>query len=228
MKEKDLIIELKNLSLSYETSKGESLNILDKISAKIYKEDSISIVGPSGAGKTSLMMLIAGVEKPSSGKLEIAGKDISNLDEDELANFRKENVGIVFQNFHLIPTMNALENVSIAVELAGNSENYTEVAKESLELVGLADRMDHYPEQLSGGEQQRVAIARAFATKPKILLADEPTGNLDEENSKKIINLLFDLKKNFKTTLIIITHDNELASMTSRKLKIKDHKLYEE
>lgn len=228
MKEKDLIIELQNLSLSYETSKGEPLSILDKISAKVYQGESVSIVGPSGAGKTSLMMLIAGVEKPTAGKLEIAGKDISNLNEDKLANFRKENIGIVFQNFHLIPTMNALENVALAVELAGNSDNSTELAKDSLELVGLGDRMDHYPEQLSGGEQQRVAIARAFVTKPKILLADEPTGNLDEDNSKKIIKLLFDLKKNFKTTLIIITHDNDLASKTSRKLNIKDRKLYEQ
>lgn len=227
MKEKTLAIELKNLYLNYTDAKEQTLTILDNISAKVQKGESVSIVGPSGAGKTSLLMLMAGVEKPKAGSIKIAGKEISNLDEDQLAKFRKKNVGVVFQNFHLIPTMTALENVSLALELAGKTKNSEKEALKSLEMVGLSNRASHYPEQLSGGEQQRVAIARAFATKPKILLADEPTGNLDEENSDNIINLLFGLKKEFNTTLILITHDSTLASKTTRKFIIKDHKLHD-
>lgn len=228
MKDKNLAIELKNLFLEYKDAKNQPLTILDDISAKVQKGESVSIVGSSGAGKTSLLMLIAGVEKPTKGSIKIVGEEISNLNEDDLAKFRKDNVGVVFQNFHLIPTMTALENVNLALDIAGYKNDNTDHAIKSLDLVGLADRAHHYPEQLSGGEQQRVAIARAFATKPKILLADEPTGNLDEENSEKIINLLFSLKDQLKTTLVIITHDVALASKTSRKFIIKDHKLHEE
>lgn len=187
--------------------------------------DAVSITGPSGSGKTSLMMLIAGVEKPTSGKIIVANQDITEYNEDELAAFRRQNVGVVFQNFHLIPTMTALENVEVALDLAGHS-NATALAIKSLKAVGLDTRIDHYPNQLSGGEQQRVALARAFATKPSLLLADEPTGNLDSQNSKHITDLLFELKEQHGTTLVLITHDMELASLTSKQFTMRDGKLY--
>lgn len=171
-------------------------------------------------------MLIAGVEKPTSGKIIVSGQDISNLSEDQLALFRKDNVSIVFQNFHLIPTLNALENIALALELAAYQGDIKKEALKALDLVGLNDRANHYPEQLSGGEQQRVAIARAFVTKPKILLADEPTGNLDEENSEKIINLVFNLGAEFNTTPILITHDHDLAKKTDKEFIIKEHKIH--
>ena len=168
-----------------------------------------------------MMMLISGVEKTTSGQIEVAGEDITHYDEDELAAFRGANIGVVFQNFHLIPTMTAFENVSVSLELAGHKDT-EQKAKDSLKAVGLEQRMDHYPEQLSGGEQQRVAIARAFATHPKILLADEPTGNLDSETGQVIIDLLFSLTEQYGTTLVLITHDEKLANKTSRKLVMKD------
>lgn len=188
--------------------------------------DAVSITGPSGSGKTSLMMLIAGVEKPTSGKIIVAGEDITEYSEDKLAAFRRRHVGIVFQNFHLIPTMTALENIEIALELAGH-DNAHELAIEGLKSVGLEKRKSHYPNQLSGGEQQRVALARAFATKPSLLLADEPTGNLDSENGKHVTDLLFELKEKHGTTLVLITHDMELASLTSKKFTMQDGRLRE-
>lgn len=182
------------------------------------------MVGPSGSGKTSLLMLIAGVEKASSGKLEVADQDITDMNEDQLASFRRDHIGIVFQNFHLIPTMTALENVSVALEFAGN-ENSSALARRHLKDVGLSKRIDHYPEQLSGGEQQRVALARAFATRPALLLADEPTGNLDGENGHIIMDLLFNMRKESGTTLLLITHDKELAAKTSRQLVMSDGRI---
>ena len=170
------------------------------------------------------MMLISGVEKPTSGKIIVAGEDITDYEEDDLAAFRRKHVGIVFQNFHLIPTMTALENVEIALELAGH-KNADELAKEGLKSVGLEKRSAHYPNQLSGGEQQRVALARAFATKPSLLLADEPTGNLDGENGKHITDLLFELKEKHGTTLVLITHDMNLAALTSKKFIMQDGRL---
>ena len=172
------------------------------------------------------MMLIAGVEKPTEGKIVVAEEDITDYSEDELATFRRENVGIVFQNFHLVPTMTALENIEVALELAGH-QNAAKLAEEGLKSVGLENRASHYPNQLSGGEQQRVALARAFATKPALLLADEPTGNLDSENGKRVIDLLFELKEKFGTTLLLITHDMNLAKMTSEQLVIKDGTLHD-
>lgn len=174
-----------------------------------------------------MLMLIAGVEKATSGAIIIDGNDITSKDEDQLAKFRRDYVGVVFQNFHLIPTMTALENVKVALELA-NHDNADEDAKQALDSVGLSDRYDHYPEQLSGGEQQRVALARAFVTKPKILLADEPTGNLDSENGQNIIDLLFQMQEKHGTTLLLITHDKSLAEKASRKITIKDGYLSEE
>lgn len=215
------MISLENVSLTFPDPNGKELSILHNINLQVQEGEAITIVGPSGSGKTSLMMLMAGVEKATAGKLKVAGVDISHLNEDELAKFRRKTVSIVFQNFHLIPTMNALENVSVALELSG-IENSQEKARNALELVGLEHRLTHYPEQLSGGEQQRVAIARAFAIQPKLLLADEPTGNLDSANGEKIIDLLFKLKDEYKTTLVLITHDKELAARTNRQLTMKD------
>ncbi len=182
------------------------------------------MVGPSGSGKTSLLMLIAGVEHATGGRISVAGQDITNLSEDQLAAFRRQHVGIVFQNFHLIPTMTALENVSVALEFGGY-ENASLLAQKHLKAVGLGKRMDHYPEQLSGGEQQRVALARAFSTHPALLLADEPTGNLDMENGRVTMELLFGLKEEYGTTLLLITHDKELAAKTSRQMVMNDGRI---
>ena len=203
----------------------EPLHILHDINMKVQKADAIGITGASGSGKTSLMMLIAGVEKATSGNITVAGEDITSYDEDQLATFRRKHISIVFQNFHLIPTMTALENVQIALELA-EQQDAEKRAIEKLKNVGLEKRMHHYPDQLSGGEQQRVALARAFATRPSILLADEPTGNLDSENGKHITDLLFNLKEKHGTTLILITHDIALAKMTSKQLVMQDGRLH--
>jgi putative ABC transport system ATP-binding protein len=200
------------------------VHILHDVTMQVYRGETISVVGPSGSGKTSLLMLIGGVERASSGKLEVAGQDITNMGEDQLAEFRRENVGIVFQNFHLIPTMTALENVSIALEFSGR-ENAAATARKHMDAVGLGKRIHHYPEQLSGGEQQRVALARAFATHPALLLADEPTGNLDSENGRIVMELLSSLQAEYGTTLLLITHDKELAKKASRQLVMNDGRL---
>ena len=219
------IIFLDNISLTLQGPKQNPTHILYEVAMQVQASDAVSITGPSGSGKTSLMMLIAGVEKPTSGKIIIAGEDVTGYGEDELAAFRRRHMGIVFQNFHLIPTMTALENVEIALELAGH-KNASKLAMEGLKSVGLEKRTDHYPNQLSGGEQQRVALARAFATKPSLLLADEPTGNLDSENGKHITDLLFELKERHGTTLVLITHDMSLAALTSKQFKMQDGRLH--
>lgn len=221
-----VIIYLNNISLSLPGPGNNPTHILHDINLEVYKGDAVSIMGPSGSGKTSLMMLIAGVEKPTGGNIVVADEDITDYNEDQLATFRRRNVGIVFQNFHLIPTMTALENVEIALNLSGH-EDARNIAAQSLKSVGLKNRAEHYPSQLSGGEQQRVALARAFSIRPALLLADEPTGNLDSENGKHITELLFDLKKKHGTTLILITHDIELAKLTSRQVLMQDGRLHE-
>jgi putative ABC transport system ATP-binding protein len=221
MRENKNIIALDKVSLELISPDGGKLQVINNVSAQIVQGETVSIVGPSGSGKTTLLMLISGVEKPTSGNITVAGVNIVGLDEDGLAEFRKNHVGVVFQNFHLIPTMTAKENVSIALQIAGIN-NSDQKAEEALKSVGLEHRMSHYPSQLSGGEQQRVALARAFATEPSILLADEPTGNLDSDNGKKVIDLLFDLKEKSGTTLILITHDMNIAKSADRILKIKD------
>lgn len=217
------IIRIKDLSFNLKSAAG-NVNILKKINLSILKGQTISLVGPSGAGKTSMIMLIAGLERVTSGSINILGQEISSLTEDQLAAFRLENVGIVFQNYYLIPTMTAIQNVSLALELNGD-RNWKRKALEALEVVGLKNRAEHFPSQLSGGEQQRVAIARAFVTKPKIILADEPTGNLDSENGKRIMDLLFDMNKKYKTTLILITHDQKIAKRCKKHIHILDGKL---
>jgi putative ABC transport system ATP-binding protein len=217
------IIDLRDVRLNLRSAAGE-VNILRGISLNISAGDTVSIVGPSGAGKSTLMMLVGGLETASSGQVNVAGHDLSIMREDALAEFRRDNVGIVFQAFRLIPTMSAMENVAIPLELAGE-DNAFEKARESLGLVGLADRVDHYPDQLSGGEQQRVAIARAFVAQPKLLLADEPTGNLDRATGDEIVNLLFDLRARLGTTLVLITHDENLARRCDRVIRMADGRI---
>jgi putative ABC transport system ATP-binding protein len=219
------MISLENVSLVLPGPEA-SLPILYKVNLAIGKGEAVSVIGPSGSGKTSLMMVIAGVEQATEGRVVIANEDITHYNEDQLAAFRRRNVSVVFQNFHLIPTMTALENVSVALEFAEQPDADAR-ARAALEAVGLAKRMQHYPDQLSGGEQQRVALARAFVTRPALLLADEPTGNLDSETGKTIIDLLFGLKEQFGTTLVLITHDKTLAERASRSLLMQDGHLSE-
>jgi putative ABC transport system ATP-binding protein len=197
------------------------VNILKGIDLSVAQGTALGVVGPSGSGKTTMLMVIAGLERVSSGNVRIAGADYAALDEDGLALFRRDHVGIVFQSFHLIPTMSALENVAVPLEFAGRHDAFDR-AEAQLRAVGLGHRLTHYPGQLSGGEQQRVALARAFATEPKILLADEPTGNLDGATGQQIIDLLFQLHARSKTTLVLITHDTHLAARCDRVVHIAD------
>ena len=214
------MIQLDNIHLQLGGPAGE-VNILRGINLSVAEGDTVSIVGPSGSGKTTMLMVIAGLEKATSGNVWVNNIDLNSLDEDGLAVFRRETMGIVFQNFHLVPTMSALENVAIPIEFAGFDDAF-EQAREGLEAVGLGHRIDHYPGQLSGGEQQRVALARAFVTNPRILLADEPTGNLDKDTSASVIDLLFSLTKKFKTTLVLITHDLAIGTRCQREVHIAD------
>ncbi|MBH66764.1 MAG: hypothetical protein CMM58_00260 [Rhodospirillaceae bacterium] len=210
----ELSILLRDVKLDLKSGAG-LVNILRGINLEITNGSTVSIVGPSGAGKSTLMMVIAGIEATTSGHVNILNADFSGLNEDELALFRRDNIGIVFQAFHLIPTMTALENVALPLELARDRTSI-EKAKLSLSQVELLERAEHYPAQLSGGEQQRVAIARAFVTKPKILLADEPTGNLDQKTGKAAIDLLFKLQSVNRTTLVLVTHDQDLSQRCNR------------
>lgn len=213
------MLELKNLSKSFEAA-GRTLNVLKEISLTVNVGDSVSIVGPSGSGKSTLLSLCAGLDLPSSGTIELDGVVINNLGEDDRAQLRNRLVGFVFQFFQLIPSLTALENVMIPVELRHETDGAPNRARELLAQVGLSDRLHHYPMQLSGGEQQRVGLARAFINHPKILFADEPTGNLDTETGSMIANLLFDLNKKFATTLIIVTHNTGLAERCTRVIKL--------
>ncbi|MEZ4921399.1 MAG: ABC transporter ATP-binding protein [Saprospiraceae bacterium] len=217
------MLHVSNLSKDYVGAGGKSLRVLDGIGFELQAGDTFSIVGPSGSGKTTLLGLCAGLDRATEGSVVLNGIALDNLSEDERAEVRNQHVGFVFQNFQLIPTLTALENVMVPLELRGDSKAES-VAKHWLKEVGLADRMDHYPTQLSGGEQQRVCIARAFSNEPKILFADEPTGNLDAENAAGIVDLIFNLNNTAGTTLVLVTHDMELASRTSRILKIKGGK----
>ena len=213
------ILAVQQLTKTFRSGQRE-LTVLHDVTFTLPKGDSLSIVGPSGSGKTTLLGLCAGLDRPSTGRVVIDGTDITALTEDERAAFRAEKVGFVFQNFQLIPTLTALENVMVPVELQGGKMARNK-ALELLEKVGLADRAHHYPTQLSGGEQQRVAIARAFANRPRILFADEPTGNLDDATSEKIESLLFDLNREAGTTLVLVTHDLELAQRTGHIIRLK-------
>ncbi len=220
------ILNVQNLSKSFQTGRKE-LTVLDSVSFEVKKGQTFSIVGPSGSGKTTLLGLCAGLDQSSSGSVELNGIRIDQMSEDERAAIRNQHVGFIFQSFQLIPTLTALENVMVPLELRGQ-RNPKDQAMELLTKVGLADRHDHYPSQLSGGEQQRVSLARAFSNAPSILFADEPTGNLDDETSEIVEALLFKLNQEHGTTLILVTHDLELAKRTQRTVKIKGGKLVED
>jgi len=214
---------LQNVTLTLPSRAG-NVEILRGVDLSVNAGEAIGIVGPSGSGKSSLLMLIAGLERATSGTLEVAGISLKDKNEDALAAFRRDTIGIIFQSFHLIPTMTALENVSVPLEFRGIA-NAMQVAEEKLKRVGLGHRLTHYPGQLSGGEQQRVAIARALASGARILLADEPTGNLDQETGEQIIQLLFELKKQEGASLLLITHDRALAKRCDRIAEVRDGKI---
>ncbi|MEX2284588.1 MAG: ABC transporter ATP-binding protein [Gemmatimonadota bacterium] len=222
-----MLIVARNLEQTY-VSAGKPLTVLRAVNLEIAREEFVAIVGPSGSGKTTLLGLLAGLDRPSGGSVAIDGQDLNTLTEDQRAVFRAQNVGFVFQTFQLIPTLTALENVMVPVELgagAGNGMNPMNRATELLTRVGLGERLDHYPAQLSGGEQQRVALARAFANQPKILFADEPTGNLDTETGHLIIDLVAELNQQMRTTLILVTHDVELAARAHRVIRISSGRI---
>jgi putative ABC transport system ATP-binding protein len=217
------ILNLDHVDLHLKSEAGD-VHILKDISLSLPGAKTVGVMGPSGSGKTTLLMVLGGLEKPTSGTVEVAGTKLGGLSEDMLATFRRDNIGIVFQNFHLIPTMTALENVAIPLEFAGEKEAFAK-AGEALAAVGLRERVKHYPGQLSGGEQQRVAIARAFVTRPRLILADEPTGNLDAETGKKVMDLMFDMTRKYGTTLILVTHDQQLAGSCDMMVKLRDGKI---
>jgi putative ABC transport system ATP-binding protein len=213
-------LELQDVHLTL-SSRAGPVKILRGVNVSAMTGEAIGIVGPSGSGKTSLLMVIAGLEAVTSGQIAVAGETLNNRNEESLAKFRRDNIGIIFQSFHLIPTMTALENVAVPLEFKGAKDALSK-AKLGLERVGLGHRLTHYPGQLSGGEQQRVAIARAVTSGAKILLADEPTGNLDQETGSTIIDLLFELKEREQATLLLVTHDRALAKRCTRILEVRD------
>ncbi|GGO50531.1 putative ABC transport system ATP-binding protein [Roseovarius pacificus] len=219
----DPVLSLKDATLSLQGNAG-LVRILHGITLDVQKGETVGLVGPSGSGKSSLLMLMGGLERASSGQVQALGHDLSAMNEDQLAALRRDHFGVVFQSFHLIPTMTALENVATPLELAGHADAFERAARE-LEAVGLAERADHYPSQLSGGEQQRVALARAAAPRPDIMLADEPTGNLDGQTGAAIIGLLFDLSARKGSTLIMVTHSPELAERCDRVIELVDGRL---
>ncbi|WP_127139908.1 ABC transporter ATP-binding protein [Flagellimonas marinaquae] len=219
------ILKVQNLSKTYRSG-DHDLNVLNNVSFEVDEGQSFAIVGPSGSGKTTLLGLCAGLDTTDQGEVWLCGSNLFDLDEDGRALLRNQNVGFVFQDFQLLPTLTALENVVVPLELRGVKKAY-EQGKELLAKVGLADRESHYPSQLSGGEQQRVALARAFANRPSILFADEPTGNLDDDTGTRIEDLLFELNKEQGTALVIVTHDLELAQKTDKSIRLRSGKIEE-
>ncbi len=217
------VLSLTDAALSLDGNAGR-VDILHGISLDVQKGETLGLVGPSGSGKSSLLMLMGGLERATGGRITALGQDLTDMTEDQLARFRRDHMGVVFQSFHLIPTMTALENVATPLELAGHRDAFAR-AKAELEAVGLASRADHYPSQMSGGEQQRVALARASAPRPDILLADEPTGNLDGTNGAAIIDLLFGLRDKHGATLVLVTHSDELAARCSRIIRLRDGRI---
>ncbi|MDG1130654.1 MAG: ATP-binding cassette domain-containing protein [Paracoccaceae bacterium] len=217
------VISLTDAALSLDGNAGR-VDILHGISLDVQKGETLGLVGPSGSGKSSLLMLVGGLERATGGRITALGQDLTTMTEDQLARFRRDHMGVVFQSFHLIPTMTALENVATPLELAGHKDAFAR-ARTELEAVGLASRADHYPSQMSGGEQQRVALARASAPRPDILLADEPTGNLDGSNGAAIIELLFGLRDKHGATLVLVTHSDELAARCDRVVRLRDGRI---
>ncbi len=218
-----VLLKLKKVNLKYKTGK-DNISVLNNINLITKKKETVSIIGESGSGKTSLIMLVGGLERATSGKIFFQDQDITKLNEDQVSKIRKKSIGIIFQSFYLIPNYTAVENVALTLEL-NKFKNPERNAKELLDRFGLKHRLNNLPSQLSGGEQQRVAIARAIAMKPELILADEPTGNLDTENSIMISKILFNYVKEEGSSLIIVTHDSKLANKTDRKIKIKDGKI---
>lgn len=217
------VISLIDTALSLDGNAGR-VDILHGITLDVRQDETLGLVGPSGSGKSSLLMLMGGLERATGGRITALGQDLTTMTEDQLARFRRDHMGVVFQSFHLIPTMTALENVATPLELAGHKDAFAR-ARAELEAVGLASRADHYPSQMSGGEQQRVALARASAPRPDILLADEPTGNLDGTNGAAIIELLFGLRDKHGATLVLVTHSNELAARCDRVIHLRDGRI---
>ncbi|MBR0659987.1 ABC transporter ATP-binding protein [Neoroseomonas oryzicola] len=217
------LIAAHGLGFQVRSQAGE-INILRGVDLTVGAGEAVGIIGPSGSGKTSLLMLLAGLDRPTTGTLSVAGHDLARMGEDALARFRREHVGIVFQAFHLVPTMTAIENVAVPLEFSGRADAFDR-AEEVLKSVGLGHRLTHYPGQLSGGEQQRVALARAFVAEPQLLLADEPTGNLDRGTGGHVMDLLFGLRERFGTTLLLITHDPLLAERCERQVRIEDGRI---
>ncbi|SHF33541.1 putative ABC transport system ATP-binding protein [Ruegeria intermedia] len=220
------VLTLENAALTLNGNAGP-IEILHDITLSVGGGESLGLIGPSGSGKSSLLMLMGGLERASAGRVTALGHDLTTMDEDALARFRRDSMGVVFQNFHLIPTMTALENVATPLELAGHRDAFGR-AEAELDAVGLSHRRDHYPAQLSGGEQQRVALARASAPRPRILLADEPTGNLDEANGAAIVDLLFGLRDRHGATLILVTHSRGLAARCDRVVRLRDGRITED
>jgi len=219
------LVQVRNLHLTLPSAAGP-VNILRGVDLDIAAGEATGIIGPSGSGKTSLLMVLAGLERATSGSIVVAGQSVTAMDEDALARLRRDTIGIVFQAFHLIPSMTALENVAVPLELAG-ARDATARARTTLAAVGLAHRLTHLPGQLSGGEQQRVALARAFAPRPRLLLADEPTGNLDQATGAAVMELLFRLRVEAGSTLLLITHDAHLAARCSRRIHLADGRIVE-
>lgn len=217
------VISLNDMNLTLSGNAG-NVDILRGISLTVQKGETLGLIGPSGSGKSSLLMIMGGLENASSGTVSVLGNDLTQMNEDHMARFRRDHMGVVFQSFHLIPTMTALENVATPLELAGDPEAFAK-AEAELRSVGLGDRLDHYPAQMSGGEQQRVALARAAAPRPEILLADEPTGNLDGTNGAAIMEMLFELRDRHGSTLVLVTHDNGLAARCDRVIQLRDGKI---
>ncbi len=222
----DTILNIQNVQKTYQSA-GRTLTVLDNINFSVEAGSTMSIVGPSGSGKTTLLGLCAGLDRSSSGVIELNNIRLDDLNEDQRAQVRNQYVGFIFQNFQLMPTLTALENVMVPLELRGEKK-IKAIALDLLDKVGLADRGHHYPSQLSGGEQQRISLARAFSNKPRILFADEPTGSLDAETSERIIELMFGLNKEAGTTLVLVTHDTDLASKTQRIIRIKGGRIVED
>ncbi|MFQ5958894.1 MAG: ABC transporter ATP-binding protein [Alphaproteobacteria bacterium] len=219
------LVVLDDVRLTLQTAAG-SVNILRGLSLGVARGETVGVVGPSGSGKSTMLAVIAGLERPSAGRVAVAGADLAPMDEDALARFRRVHVGIVFQSFHLVPTMTAVENVAVPLELAGRADAFDRAA-DCLEAVGVAQRSDHYPAQLSGGEQQRVALARAIVAEPDLVLADEPTGNLDGATGQAIVDLVFDIQARLGTTLVLVTHDAAVAERCGRIVHLADGRVVE-
>lgn len=219
------VIALKDVHLTLGEGAGR-VHILKGVSLDIEPGTSVGLVGPSGSGKSTLLMVMAGLERADQGSVQVAGSELGPLSEDQLAQFRGQNVGIIFQSFHLVPNMTALENVAVPLELAGNRHAFDRARKE-LESVGLSHRLHHYPAQMSGGEQQRVAVARALVVEPQILIADEPTGNLDDDTGSQIVDLMFSARKRHNTTLVLVTHDPSLAQRCDRVIRVRSGEIDE-